>query len=79
MFADFLAFLVVLELTWPRVSTLWVLAFMEHLHSHGMSPSNINNYTTAIRSMCIVYGQDTSFMQDQRIPLVIKALLSTGH
>ena len=68
MFADFLAFLVVLELTWPQVSTLWVLAFMEHLHGHGMSPSNIKNYMTAIRSMCIIYGQDTAFMRDQRIP-----------
>ena len=69
MFADFLAFLVVLELTWPQVST-----FMEHLHSYGMSPSNINKYITAIRSMCIVYGQDTSFMRDQRVPLFIKAI-----
>ena len=74
MFADFLAFLVVLQLTWPQVSTLWVLDFMEHLHGHGMSPSNINNYVTAIRSMCIIYGQDTAFMRDQRIPLFIKAI-----
>ena len=41
---------------------------------HGMSPSNINNYMTAIRSMYIVYGQDTSFMRDQRIPLFIKGI-----
>ena len=74
MFADFLAFLVVLQLMWPQVSTLWVLAFMEHLHGHGMSPSNINNYMTAIRSMCIIYDQDTAFMRDQRIPLFIKGL-----
>ena len=40
----------------------------------GMSPSNINNYMTAIRSMCIVYDKDTSFMRDQRIPLFIKAI-----
>ena len=39
-----------------------------------MSPSNINNYMTAVRSMRIIYGQDTAFMRDQRIPLFIKAI-----
>ena len=52
MFADFLAFLVVLELMWPQVSTLRVLAFMEHLHGHGMSPSNINNYLL-LSGLCV--------------------------
>ena len=47
---------------------------MEYFHSYGMSPSNINNYMTAIRSMCIIYGQDTAFMRDQRIHLFIKAI-----
>ena len=47
---------------------------MEYLHGHGMSPSNINNYMTAIRSMCIIYGQNTAFMRDQRIPLFIKVI-----
>ena len=60
---------------WPQVSTLWVLwAFMEYLHGYGMSHSNINNYRTAIRTMCIIYGQDTAFMRDQRIPLFIKSI-----
>ena len=64
MFKDFLALLVVLDLTWPQVSTLLLLAFMEYLHNSGMSTANITNYMTAIRSMYIMYGMDTACMRD---------------
>ena len=67
MFVDFLTFLMVLDLMWPQVCILRVLVFMEYLHNCGMSPSNVTNYMRAIRSMCIVYGQDTSFMIDHSL------------
>ena len=51
-----------------------VLAFMEYLAQSGMSPDNITNHITGIRSMSIVYGIDTTPFRDQRIPLFIKSL-----
>ena len=64
----------VVDLSLPRISTLDVLAFMEYLAQSGMSPDNITNHITGIRSMSIVYGIDTALFRDQRIPLFIKSL-----
>ena len=69
-----MAFLVVVDLSLPRISTLDVLAFMEYQAQSGMSPDNITNHITGIRSMSIVYGIDTTPFRDQRIPLFIKSL-----
>ena len=74
MFKDFLAFLVVAGLSWSQVTTLVFLAFMEYLHTSGMSASNVANYLTAIRSMMIIHALDTTPLRDQRVPLFIKAL-----
>ena len=63
MFKDFLGFLAVAGLSWLQVSTPVLLAFMEYLHVSGMSPSNIANYLTAIRSMMILYGLDTESLR----------------
>ena len=46
------------------------LAFMEHLLQNVMSPSNITNYITEIRSMYIVYGLDTTEFSDKRISFI---------
>ena len=70
MFNVFLAFLVVLELSLHRISTLNILAFMES----GMSPDNIGNHLTAIRSLCTIYACDTTPFRDQRLPLFVKSL-----
>ena len=43
-----------------------VLAFMEYLAQSGMSPDNITNHITGIRSMSIVYGIDTTPFRDQK-------------
>ena len=40
-----------------------------------MSPDNITNHITAIRSISIIYGLDTAPFRDQRIPLFIKSLI----
>ena len=74
MFYDFLAFLILAGLWMPQVSTLEVLAFVEYLFQAGISPSNITNYITAIRSMLILNGCNTAPFQDQRIPLFVKAI-----
>ena len=74
MFQLFLAFLVVVDLSLPGISTMDVLAFMEYLTQSGMSPDNITNHITGIRSMSIVYGIDTTPFRDQRIPLFTKSL-----
>ena len=69
MFQLFLAFLLVVDL--PRISSLDVLAFMEYLAQSGMSPDNITNHITGIRSMSIIYGFNTAPFRDQRIPLFV--------
>ena len=74
MFQLFLAFLVVVDLSLPAISSLDVLAFMEYLAQSGMSPDNITNHITAIRSISIIYGLDIAPFRDQRIPLFIKSL-----
>ena len=74
MFQLFLAFLVVVDLSLPAISSLDVLAFMEYLAQSGMSPDNITNHITAIRSISIIYGLDTAPFRDQRITLFIKSL-----
>ena len=74
MFNVFLAFLVVLELSLHRISTLNILAFMEYLAESGMSPDNIGNHLTAIRSLCTIYACDTTPFRDQRLPLFVKSL-----
>ena len=74
MFQLFLAFLVVVDLSLPAISSLDVLAFMEYLAQSGMSPDNITNHITAIRSMSIIYGLDTTPFRDQRVPLFVKSL-----
>ena len=72
MFRDFLAFLFFMSLS--QVATHHILAFMEYLHQSGLSPSNITNYVTAIRSMYIIHACDTSVFRNQRLPLSIKSL-----
>ena len=74
MFALFLVFLVVLDLSLPQVSTLDVLAFMEYLLKSDMSAANITNHLTAIRSMLIIYNCEASAFTDHRIPLFIKSV-----
>ena len=74
MFQLFIAFLVVVDLSLPGISTMDVLAFMEYLAQSGMSPDNITNHITDIRSMSIVYGIDTTPFRDKKIPLFIKSL-----
>ena len=48
-----------------------ILAFMQYLSDSGMSPDNIVNHLTAIRSLC---GCDTTPFRDQRLPLFVKSL-----
>ena len=74
MFQLFLAFLVVVDLSLPGVTSMDILAFMEYLVQSGMSPDHITNHLTAARSMCIVYGVNTIPFRDQRIPLFTKSL-----
>ena len=73
MFQLFLAFLVVVDLLLPGVSSLDILTFMEYLAQSGMSPDHITDHIT-VGSMCIVYGVNTLPFRDQRIPLFIKSL-----
>ena len=47
---------------------------MQYLSDSGMSLDNIVNHLTAIRSLCIVYGCDTTPFRDQRLPLFVKSL-----
>ena len=74
MFKLFLAFLVVMDLCLHRISTIDILAFMEYLAESGMSPDNIVNHLTAIRSICIIYACDTTLFSNQRLPLFVKSL-----
>ena len=52
-FKDFLAFVVVVDLSLPQVATIHILAYMEYLQKNGMSASNITNYITGIRVLYI--------------------------
>ena len=74
MFGLFMAFLVVLDLSLHQISTMDILAFMEYLAESGMSPDNIVNHLTAVRSLSIIYAIDTSPFRDNRISLFIKSL-----
>ena len=74
MFRLFLAFLVVLDLSLHQLSTMDILAFMQYLHESGMSPDNIVNHITAVRSLAIIYACDTTPFRDQRIPIFVKSL-----
>ena len=74
MFRLFLTFLVVLDLSLHQISTMDILAFMQYLHESGMSPDNIVNYLTAVRSLAIIYACDTLAFRDHRIPIFIKSL-----
>ena len=51
-----------------------ILAFMQYLAESGMSPDNIVNHLTAVRSLAIIYACDTLPFHDHRIPLFIKSL-----
>ena len=64
----------VVDLSLPGISSLDVLAFMEYLAESCMSPDNITNHITGIRSMWIIYGVNTAPFRDQRIPLFTKSL-----
>ena len=50
--------------------------FMEYLHQKGLFHANISNHMVGIRASFIIYGLQTSFFKDERIPLfiIIKAL-----
>ena len=74
MFRLFMAFLVVLDLSLYQISTMDILAFMQYLSESGMSPDNIVNHLTAVRSLAIIYACDTVPFHDHRIPLFIKSL-----
>ena len=74
MFRLFLAFLVVLDLSLHQLSTMDILTFMQYLHELGMSPDNIVNHITAVRSLSIIYACDTTPFRDHRIPLFVKSL-----
>ena len=54
------------------VRTLLIIAFMAYHYGSSMSPANMTNYMTVIRSMCNIYGRDTIFMRDQR--MFVKAI-----
>ena len=79
IFQLFLAFLVVVDLSLPGVTSMDILAFMEHLAQSGMSPDHITNHLTALRSMCIVYGVNSIPFRGQKIPLFIKSLHQRYH
>ena len=74
MFQLFLAFLVVVDLSLPGVTSIDILASMEYLGQSCMSPDDITNHMIAVRSMCIVHGVNTLPFRDQRIPLFTKYL-----
>ena len=74
MFRLFMAFLVVLDLSLHQISRMDILAFMKYLSESGMSPDNIVNHWTAVRSLAIIYAIDTSPFHDNRIPLFVKSL-----
>ena len=74
MFNTFWGFLVALDLLLSLICTTDILAFMKYLTQNGMSPDNIVNHLTAIRSLCIIYNCDTTPFQDQRLHLFIKSL-----
>ena len=64
----------VLDLSLHQISTMDILAFMQYLHESGMSPDNIVNHLSAVRSLSIIYACDTSAFRDHRIPIFIKSL-----
>ena len=73
-FKDFLGFLVVADLSLPQVTTMDILAYMEHLLQNGMSVSNIANHMTGIKAMFLAYGLNPSPLADNRISLFLKSV-----
>ena len=47
---------------------------MGYLAESGMSPDNIVNHLTVIKSLCIIYACDTTPFRDQRLPFFVKSL-----
>ena len=61
-------------LSLPQVSTMDILAYMEHLLQSGMSASNITNHIAGIRAMFVVYGLNPTILTDNRIVLFLKSV-----
>ena len=74
MFKDFLAFLHLVTTPVQHISVSTVLSFMEYLVQAGFSASNITNYVTALRSMCILLACNTAPFRDNRIQMFVKAI-----
>ena len=50
------------------------LAFIEFLCQNGFTQSNIANHLAAIGAKLVIVGLSTTFMQDDRIHLLLKAI-----
>ena len=74
MFKDFLAFLHLITTPVQPITVSTVLSFMEYLVQAGCSASNITNYITALRSMCILLACNTATFRDNRIQMFVKAI-----
>ena len=74
MFREFRCFLERALISLFKVNTIILLSYMEYLHQKGLSHANIPNHMAGIRAFFIIYGLQTSFFKDERIPLFIKAL-----
>ena len=74
MFKGFLASLVPAGLYLSQVDTIKLLAFMDFLCQKGFTPFYIANYLVAIRAKLVMIGLSTTFTQDHKIHLFLKAI-----
>ena len=74
MFQDFMGFLVASGLSLGQVNTYILLAFLEYLHSHALTVTNISNYLAGIRVFFILYALPTDMFKDQGIQMFVKSL-----
>ena len=74
MHRDFITFLVAVGLSPLQVNSSHILMFLEYLHENSISPSNIENYLSVIKTVTAKHGLPVTHFSDQRVHMFIHAL-----
>ena len=72
-FRVFIALAVFLGWDIHQVNSLSILTFLEFLTYNAISPANLCNYLTAVKTMFVLYGLPTKAFEDPRISYYVKS------
>ena len=74
LFRTFVAFCVVMKISFQRVTTQCVLSFLEYLVSQNYSVYMLANYVAAIKTKFVMYSLNYHVLEDPKIRYFIKAV-----